>query len=78
MRDIAIIEDRVSTAAQLRMLDEGEVLEGYLDGVHGFRAKADSSRSYEHGWTTGMMDCGRLPFDQAALALRRDLERLRR
>ena len=78
VKDAVIVRERITTAAQLRMLDEGEILEGYLDGVHGYSAKAECTRSYEHGWASGMMESGRMPVDDAALKLRTDFQRLRR
>ena len=60
----------VQTVDDFRTLDEGEVLEGYLDGFHG-GAAPDSSRSrcYWHGWRTGRVDSARSLPDQAQRAL---------
>ena len=60
----------VQTVDDFRTLDEGEVLEGYLDGFHGGAAPDSSrSRSYWHGWRNGMVDSARSLPDQAQLAL---------
>lgn len=60
----------VQTVDDFRTLDEGEVMEGYLDGFHGEAAPNSSrSRSYWHGWRNGMIDSARLLPDQAHLAL---------
>jgi len=60
----------VRTVDDFRTLDDGEMLEGYLDGFDG-QATPDStrSRSYWHGWRNGMVDSARYPPDQAYLAL---------
>ena len=68
----------VTTLADFRTLDEGEVLEGYLDGVHGGSSpEPERSRSYRHGWRNGMVDRGSLPPDDAMHALQHDFDRLR-
>ena len=60
----------VQTIDDFRTLDDGEMLEGYLDGSHGEAAPDSSrSRSYWHGWRNGMVDSGRRPPDRAWLAL---------
>ena len=60
----------VQTVDDFRTLDDGEVLEGYLDGFHGEAAPDSSrSRSYWHGWRNGMVDSARSLPDQAQLAL---------
>ena len=66
-----------TTVEEFKMLEEGEVLEGYLDGVHGLPISDPRSRSYHYGWTRGMTDRGSLPIDEAAQALRRAFERRR-
>ena len=71
-------DDRPVTLAQLRMLDEGEILEGYLDGVHGVAPGADRSCSYRYGWRNGMIDRGAIPLDGSDRRLRREFETLRR
>ncbi len=60
----------VQTVDDFRTLDDGEVMEGYLDGFHGEPAPDSSrSRSYWHGWRNGMVDSARCLPDQAQLAL---------
>jgi len=60
----------VQTVNDFRTLDDGETLEGYLDGFHGAAAPDSSrSRSYWHGWRNGMVESGRRSPDQAYLAL---------
>ena len=55
----------VSTIADFKNLDDGEMLEGYLDGFQGEPAPgSDRSRSYWHGWRNGMIESGRLEADQ--------------
>ncbi len=62
----------VRTLADFRTLDDGEVLEGYLDGFQGEPAPdCTCSRSYWHGWRNGMVDSGRCLPDQAYLMLAR-------
>lgn len=60
----------VQTVDDFRTLDDGETLEGYLDGFHGEAAPNSShSRSYWHGWRNGMVESARRSPDQAYLAL---------
>ncbi len=60
----------VSTVAELRLLDDAELLEGYLDGFHREPAPGDNrSKSYWHGWRNGMVDCGAHKGDAAQAAL---------
>lgn len=69
----------VGSLADLQTLDEGEVLDGYLSGVHGEEyPSVRPSRAFWHGWRSGMMDRGDLPPDAAALTLRREADGLRR
>ncbi len=68
----------VTAVADFRTLNDGEVLEGYLDGMHGsLPPGSERSRSYRHGWRNAMIDRGSLPVDDDARALQRDFERLR-
>lgn len=52
----------VETVSDFKTLDDGDVLEGYLDGFHG-SAPPDSTRSrgYHHGWLNGMVESDRMP-----------------
>lgn len=60
----------VRTVAEFKELDEGEVLEGYLDGFSGAPAPGpERSRGYWHGWRNGMIESGRLPADRDYAAL---------
>ena len=50
MRD----DQLVWTIADFRTLDDGEILEGYLDGFTGVApVNCSCSRSYLHGWRHG-------------------------
>lgn len=65
----------VSTIADFATLDDGEVLEGYLDGFHGGVApNLSHSRSYRHGWRNGMVDSQRHTSDWAQEALALEFE----
>lgn len=65
----------VSTIADFATLDDGEVLEGYLDGFHGGVApNSTHSRSYRHGWLNGMVDSQRHTPDWAQEALDSEFE----
>ena len=60
----------VQTVEDFRTLDDGEILEGYLDGFHGEAAPGSGrSRSYWHGWRNGRVDSARCLPDQAYLTL---------
>lgn len=65
------------TINDFKTLDDGDVLEGYLDGFEatGF---PDSSRSrgYWHGWRNGMIESERMPPDAAYQRLARAFEAL--
>jgi hypothetical protein len=64
-------EEPVRTISDFRTLDDGEVLEGYLDGFSGTRVMIHTrSRSYLHGWRNGMIESERLPPDDAYDELR--------
>ena len=65
----------VSTIIDLATLDDGEVLEGYLDGFHGgVTPNSSHSRSYRHGWRNGMVDSQRQNPDWAQDALALEFE----
>ncbi len=60
----------VKTVAEFKTLDDGEVLEGYLDGFHAAGTPNSSrSRSYWHGWRNGMIESYRMRPDKAYLRL---------
>ncbi|MCQ8278077.1 hypothetical protein NFI95_06405 [Acetobacteraceae bacterium KSS8] len=60
----------VATISDFRLLDDGDVLEGYLDGVSaGPEPGSDRSRSYWHGWRNGRVDAGLARPDAAQIAL---------
>ena len=68
-------DEPVRTISEFRMLDDGEVLEGYLDGFGGLLVKTgDKSRSYMHGWRNGMIESERWPPDDAYDELRHAFE----
>ena len=68
-------DEPVRTIAEFRMLDDGEVLEGYLDGFGGAPvATGVRSRSYMHGWRNGMIESERRPPDEAYVELRNAFE----
>jgi hypothetical protein len=51
----------VETVLDFKTLDEGEILEGYLDGFHGLSVPDSTrSRSYWHGWQNGMIESERM------------------
>ncbi len=65
----------VRTISEFRMLDDGEVLEGYLDGFGGMPlASGSTSRSYMHGWRNGMIESERWQPDDAYIELRQAFE----
>ncbi len=65
---------KVATAADLRTLDESEVLLGYLEGFDGSpEPGSDTSRSFYHGWRNGMVDAGFADADRARLQLSQEL-----
>ena len=60
----------ISTILEFRLLDDGEILEGYLDGFHDAPDPTSGfSRSYWHGWRNGRVDAGLAEPDAAQLAL---------
>lgn len=60
----------VNTVADFKTLDDGEVLEGYLDGFHALGTPDSTcSRSYWHGWRNGMIESHRMLPDNAYLRL---------
>ncbi len=68
MSEFALVE----TVADFRLLDDGEILEGYFDGFHGAPTPgSDRSRAFWHGWRNGRVDAGLAEPDSAQLALER-------
>lgn len=60
----------VTTIAAFRRLDDGEMLEGYMDGFEGKPVARDAcSPSYFHGWRNGMIESDRMPPDEAYATL---------
>lgn len=60
----------VTTVDEFRSLDDGDVLEGYLDGVSAMPAPgSDRSRAYWHGWLNGRVDAGLAQPDAAQIML---------
>ena len=71
-------DESVRTLPEFKMLDDGEILEGYLDGFHGTPVISGSrSRSYMHGWRNGMIESKRWPPDDAYFELQNAFETLR-
>lgn len=68
-------DEPVRTISEFRKLDDGEMLEGYLDGFSGMPvATGVRSRSYMHGWKNGMIESERWPADDAYVELRNAFE----
>lgn len=68
-------DEPVRTIPDFRMLDDGEVLDGYLDGFDGTSVISGTrSRSYMHGWRNGMIESERWPPDDAYFELRNAFE----
>lgn len=60
----------VATVSEYRLLDEGDVLSGYLDGVSACpEPGSDRSRAYWHGWRNGRVDAGLARPDTAQMLL---------
>ena len=60
----------ISTVLELETLDEGEIVEGYQDGLKGEpKPNGNRSKSYFHGWRNGMMDGGYIPLDKFSINL---------
>lgn len=85
----AVERTPVSTVAELRELDDRDVLSGYTAGLNGREEPGiEFNRSYWHGWRNGMRDRGLIPGDSAMAALaneavdsgylREDVARIRR
>lgn len=64
----------VATLSDLEKLDADEMLDGYRSGLaEEPQPGSDKSKSFWHGWRNGMMDRGKLPHDDAANALVREM-----
>lgn len=64
----------VATMDDLKNLDSDEMVEGYRSGLSCEPEPGSAkSRSFWHGWRNGMMDRGKLPHDDAANALVREM-----
>ena len=51
----------VASVADFAVLDEADMLLGYMDGFEGLSVPGSGhSRGYAHGWRNGMIDAGRL------------------
>ncbi len=51
----------ITSVAEFAILDEADMLLGYMDGFDGLRVPGSGhSRGYSHGWRNGMIDAGRL------------------
>ena len=60
----------VSTVAELSLLDEQEMVEGYLSGLSSsVEPGSDKSKAFWHGWRNGMSDKGFAPVDRHQHAL---------
>ena len=55
----------VSKVEELSLLDEKEVVDGYISGFSGSSEPvSDKSKSFWHGWRNGMSDRGLAPIDR--------------
>lgn len=63
----------VRTVAELNMLDQDEITQGYRDGKAGEPEPGNNrSRSYWHGWRNGAADGGHREIDDAQQGLAHD------
>lgn len=66
----------VSTMAELALLDDDEILDGYRCGLQGQpEPGSDKSKSFWHGWRNGMIDRGQIPSDHASTNLAQEYVR---
>ncbi|WP_458094262.1 hypothetical protein [Roseomonas sp. WA12] len=70
--------DAVRTVAEYRLLDEAEVMIGYMDGMAGLMGETDMTRSYWHGWRNGVVDAGFIEPDEAQLLIEAEFASLAR
>ncbi|MFJ0379165.1 hypothetical protein [Bordetella bronchiseptica] len=63
----------VRTKADLDLLDDDEIVQGYLEGLAGAsQPGSDKSRSYWHGWRNAQVDRGFSKADDAQMQLARE------
>ena len=63
----------VRTLADLDLLNEREILEGYLSAERGDPEPSENrGRAFWHGWRNRMIDYAELPNDEASQALCRE------
>lgn len=66
----------LSTAAEADFLDMDDCVEGYMSGLRTEEEPgSDKSKSFWHGWRNGMIDRGKIPIDEAAQNLCREMIR---
>lgn len=64
----------IKTKAELDLLDEQEMVSGYLHGLHcPDEPGSDKSRSFWHGWRNAQVDRGRVAIDDAQMMLAREI-----
>lgn len=69
----------ITKAADLAPLDEGEMVEGYMDGFRGEPEPGDNrSLAFWHGWRNGAVDGKHREMDAAQRELARDMVAQRR
>lgn len=66
----------VRTKADLDVLDQNEILEGYMSAERGDPEPGPNrGRAFWHGWRNRMIDYGELPGDDASHQLAREVVR---
>lgn len=68
-----VIRLPISTASQLAVLDQSEIVEGYTDGFAGERCGDNRSTAYWHGWSNAQRDKGLQPQTPESAALAHEL-----
>lgn len=64
----------VKTKAELNLLDEQEMVSGYLYGLNcANEPGSDKSKSFWHGWRNAQVDRGRISIDDAQMMLAREV-----
>ncbi len=62
--------ERVRTKADLDMLNQDDILEGYMSAERRDPEPGlNRGRAYWHGWRNRMVDMGELPVDEACMQL---------